>query len=299
MHGSIQGSDSIDLLSVKFGEFHQPSSAFSIGRSLGYSPRLCGPSRWLLTDEKSRCSRYRNVDSIFATGTCSDGHDKFKCSLFQVVGLSSPIASHAMFDWTTTGALAIGSVVFLYIGRRALKNRSSYPLPPGPPGLPWVGNIIGVNTSPPWVTYTEWGRTYGRLQLEHVQVYVLYSLRYPSRRLGFLSAVGTGYHYPQFGKGCKGIAREPVQELFGSSKFHHQRNVGSSFLIRAVNLIPLLQVWTGLQFCDFAIRGPMATAQALFPPDVSARIGAQISALSAPQGMSSPPAVVRCARTTR
>jgi hypothetical protein len=193
--------------------------------------------------------------------------------------------------------LAIGSVVVLYIGRQALKNRSSYPLPPGPPGLPWVGNVIGVNTSTPWVTYTEWGRTYGRLQ--HVQFHVFYSLLYPCRRLGLLSAIRKGYHHPQLGKGCKGIAREPVQELFGSSILHHQRNVGLSFLVHAVNLNSLFQVWTGFQFCDFAIRGAMATAQALFPPDVSARIGTPISALSAPQGMSSPPAVVFCARETR
>ena len=71
-------------------------------------------------------------------------------------------ALHAMSDWTTTCALAIGSVLVLHIGRRALQSRSSYPLPPGPLGLPWVGNVIGVNTSTPWITYTEWARSYGR-----------------------------------------------------------------------------------------------------------------------------------------
>ena len=43
----------------------------------------------------------------------------------------------------------------------------------------------------------------------------------------------------------------------------------------------------------------MATAQAFFPPDISTRIGSQICAHSAPQGVSSPPAVVRCARATQ
>jgi cytochrome P450 len=57
----------------------------------------------------------------------------------------------------------IGSILVLYIGQRALENRSSYPFPPGPPGLPWVGKVIGVDTGAPWITYAEWARTYGDL----------------------------------------------------------------------------------------------------------------------------------------
>ncbi|KAF8549589.1 cytochrome P450 [Imleria badia] len=68
-----------------------------------------------------------------------------------------------MSDWTTTGALVLGSVLILYLGRQALGRRSSYPLPPGPPGIPWVGNVIGVNTSTPWITCAEWAKTYGGL----------------------------------------------------------------------------------------------------------------------------------------
>lgn len=69
-----------------------------------------------------------------------------------------------MNDWTTTGAFALGCVVIPYIIRRAIGRRASYPLAPGPPGLPWVGNIIGVNTDAPWLTYVEWAGTYGKLQ---------------------------------------------------------------------------------------------------------------------------------------
>ncbi|KAF8416580.1 hypothetical protein L210DRAFT_3542962 [Boletus edulis BED1] len=40
---------------------------------------------------------------------------------------------------------SFGCVVVLYLWRRALGSRNSYSLPPGPPGIPWVGNVIGVN----------------------------------------------------------------------------------------------------------------------------------------------------------
>ncbi|KAG8216714.1 cytochrome P450 [Butyriboletus roseoflavus] len=66
-----------------------------------------------------------------------------------------------MSDWTTIGTLALGCVVVLYITQRAFASRNSYPLPPGPPGLPWVGNIIGIDAGAPWKTYAEWARTYG------------------------------------------------------------------------------------------------------------------------------------------
>ncbi|KAH0835878.1 cytochrome P450 [Lanmaoa asiatica] len=68
-----------------------------------------------------------------------------------------------MSDWTTTGALALalGCVVVLDIGRRALVSQTSHALPPGPPGLPWVGNFFGIDATAPWKTYAKWARTYG------------------------------------------------------------------------------------------------------------------------------------------
>lgn len=48
--------------------------------------------------------------------------------------------------------------------RRRLKQTRScppYPLPPGPPPLPIIGNIYGVNASAPWLTYAEWSKVYG------------------------------------------------------------------------------------------------------------------------------------------
>ena len=78
---------------------------------------------------------------------------------------SAVILPYTMIEWATTGALALGCFVALYIGRRvALGNRILHPLPPGPPGVPWVGNVIGIDTDAPWLTYAEWAKTYGSLQ---------------------------------------------------------------------------------------------------------------------------------------
>ena len=82
-------------------------------------------------------------------------------------------------------AVALGCIVAIYVRRRYLGNtHSAIPLPPGPPGLPWIGNVIGLDPYAPWLTYRAWARTYGRQSiltnelLAHVDVYtgdLLYS----------------------------------------------------------------------------------------------------------------------------
>ncbi|KAH7929989.1 cytochrome P450 [Leucogyrophana mollusca] len=37
------------------------------------------------------------------------------------------------------------------------------PLPPGPPPLPIVGNVSGIDLGAPWLSYAKWGRLYGDL----------------------------------------------------------------------------------------------------------------------------------------
>ncbi|KAG9313624.1 cytochrome P450 [Chiua virens] len=64
----------------------------------------------------------------------------------------------------TLYAIAFGCIVIIYMGGRCFRSsRSSLPLPPGPPGLPWVGNVIGINTKAPWLTYHQWAKTHGDL----------------------------------------------------------------------------------------------------------------------------------------
>ena len=49
----------------------------------------------------------------------------------------------------------------IYVFRCFILQSRSPPLPPGPKGLPFVGNILDMPSEKEWLTFAKWGEIYG------------------------------------------------------------------------------------------------------------------------------------------
>ncbi|KAH6899266.1 cytochrome P450 98A3 [Coprinopsis sp. MPI-PUGE-AT-0042] len=59
--------------------------------------------------------------------------------------------------WPLASALTVVTLVVL----RGRRDTRGLPLPPGPKGLPLLGNIFDIPREKPWKVYNEWGKVYG------------------------------------------------------------------------------------------------------------------------------------------
>lgn len=62
---------------------------------------------------------------------------------------------------TAIAALSISGIAAVLTFKRLLDAKRRLPLPPGPPGLPIVGNIFDIPEENFWWKYKEWGDQYG------------------------------------------------------------------------------------------------------------------------------------------
>jgi len=61
----------------------------------------------------------------------------------------------------TIVSISIGVLVILLVIRS--RSRNLLPLPPGPKGLPLVGNLLDIPSSYAWETYHKWSTELGKL----------------------------------------------------------------------------------------------------------------------------------------
>lgn len=58
-------------------------------------------------------------------------------------------------------SILLASGLFTLVAFKMHRKRSTYPLPPGPPKRPLIGNLLDLPTSYEWLTYTKWAKQYG------------------------------------------------------------------------------------------------------------------------------------------
>ena len=58
------------------------------------------------------------------------------------------------------GAVLLSFIIALYT-IRGYRRRRGLPYPPGPPGLPLIGNFFDIPSTFPWLAYTDYSKKYG------------------------------------------------------------------------------------------------------------------------------------------
>jgi len=65
------------------------------------------------------------------------------------------------FSFLHLADLGFASLAVFILYSLFSQSRRRAPLPPGPKGLPLVGNVLDMPTQQEWKTFAQWGETWG------------------------------------------------------------------------------------------------------------------------------------------
>ncbi|KAH8806862.1 cytochrome P450 [Flagelloscypha sp. PMI_526] len=82
-------------------------------------------------------------------------------------------------SWATPALGVVAFTLCVQLARKSLSS-SNTPLPPGPKGLPLLGNLLDMPTQEEWKTFSEWGRKYGGLVSVNLMGQVIVVVNKPS-----------------------------------------------------------------------------------------------------------------------
>lgn len=68
-----------------------------------------------------------------------------------------------MFSSMSAQDLLVVIVALVSIWVLFRRNCHNAPLPPGPRGLPLIGNLLDMPSDKEWLTFARWGNEYGKL----------------------------------------------------------------------------------------------------------------------------------------
>jgi len=59
------------------------------------------------------------------------------------------------------GSIALGAILFIKAFIQKRRNPAGLPYPPGPPGYPFIGNVLDIPKEATWEIYGKWAKQYG------------------------------------------------------------------------------------------------------------------------------------------
>jgi len=72
--------------------------------------------------------------------------------------ITSWVVTHPYYSLTVALCFSFAGLATV---RNSRRNSQRLPYPPGPKGYPIIGNLLDAPAEKPWITYAEWGQTYG------------------------------------------------------------------------------------------------------------------------------------------